>query len=177
MNEKKSESCNNQEKFELVLSKYKGKSSDELISLLQEVQDSCGLLNKENMKEIAHCLNLPSSTVYGVATFYNQFRLEKHGKHLIQVCRGTACHVKGSKDLLDFICSELKIKEGETTSDGVFTLETVMCLGACSIAPIVVIDGQFFGKMTKERILPLLKKFGYNNRKYKQWQKIKLKFI
>lgn len=146
------------EELEGVFLKYSDKGSEYLIPLLQDVQEKFGYLSKENLEYIAEHLDVPISKVFGVATFYNQFRLMPLGKHIIRVCRGTACHVKGSDQILDALQTELGVQVGETTQDGVFTLETVACLGACSIAPVIVIDDEFYGRLTTKEIKAALKK-------------------
>ena len=135
-------------------------SRDYLIPILQAVQDVAGYLPREGIYRISDHLGLPESKIYGVATFYNQFRLVAPGKHRILVCRGTACHVKGSMNLLDLLTSELGIQPDETTQDGLFSLEVVACLGACSIAPVITIDGEFFGRLDKKKLLSLLQELG-----------------
>lgn len=147
------------ENLQEIFAKYITINNESLIPLLQDVQESFGFLSKENLIYISRFLNLPASKVYGVATFYNQFRLTPIGKYIIRVCRGTACHVKGSSLLLEALEKELDIKVGETTSDMKFTLETVACIGACSIAPVVAINEEFFGRMTSKEISSVLDKF------------------
>lgn len=139
-----------------IIEKYKDAKRDSLISILQEVQEKEGYVSKEAMKEIAKLLKIPASKVYGVATFYNQFRFEPLGKYHIMVCRGTACHVKGSLQTLNMVEDVLKIKPGQTTKDGLFSLETVACMGACSIAPVISINGEFYGEMTPEKLKKLI---------------------
>ena len=104
-------------------------------------------------------LGLPSSKIFGVATFYNQFRLSAPGKIRVSVCRGTACHVKGSLGLLDSVKTLLGIDVGETTKDGLFSLETVACVGCCSIAPVIMANGKFFGRLDKKKLETLIEKF------------------
>lgn len=142
-----------------VFENYPQKDQQNLIPVLQDVQEKFGYLSKENMIAIAEFLNMPASKVYGVATFYNQFRLNPLGKHIIRVCRGTACHVKGSGQILEALETELNVKAGETTKDKLFTLETVACLGACSIAPVIVIDEEFYGRLTTKEIRSILSKY------------------
>jgi len=132
---------------------------EHLISILQDVQEVEGYLSRENINRISEYLHLPSSKIFGVATFYNQFRLTKPGKIQIQVCRGTACHVKGSLNLLDSLKLLLGVEVGQTTKDGMFTLETVACLGGCSIAPVITANGRFFGRLDKKRLEELVVKF------------------
>jgi NADH:ubiquinone oxidoreductase subunit E len=129
---------------------------ESLIPVLQEVQEACGYLSREAILQVGRHLNLPASKVYGVATFYNQFRFQAPGKHHIQMCRGTACHVKGSAAVLEALCRNLKIKPGQTTKDGLFSVEVVACIGACGLAPVIAIDGEFHAGVTSEAIPELL---------------------
>ena len=132
---------------------------EHLISILQEVQAEYGYLSKDSINRISGYLNLPSSKVFGVATFYNQFKLNPPGRIQVQVCRGTACHVKGSLNLLESLQTLLGIEVGETTRDGLFSLETVACLGCCSIAPAMMVNGKFFGRLDKKTIEELVDRF------------------
>jgi NADH-quinone oxidoreductase subunit E len=125
---------------------------ESLIPILQEIQEAEGYVSREGIKRVAQYLRLPSSKIYGVATFYNQFKLTPPGRHQIQICRGTACHVRGSLNLLETLEIELGIGPGETSADGLFSLEIVACLGACSIAPVMTIDGDFFGRLDKKKL-------------------------
>ena len=134
-------------------------SREHLISILQDVQEVEGYLSRESINRIADYLSLPPSKVFGVATFYNQFKLSKPGKIQIQVCRGTACHVKGSLNLLDSLKLMLGVEVGGTTKDGLFTLETVACVGGCSIAPVITANGKFFGRLDKKKLEELIEKF------------------
>jgi NADH-quinone oxidoreductase subunit E len=141
-----------------VIAKYP-KSREQLISILQEVQAEYGYLSRESIHTISAYLNLPSSKIYGVATFYNQFKLNAPGQIQIAICRGTACHVKGSLNLLDACRQALGIEVGQTTKDGLFSLETVACLGCCSIAPAMMVNGTFFGRLDKKRLEELIEKW------------------
>jgi NADH-quinone oxidoreductase subunit E len=132
---------------------------EHLISILQEVQAEYGYLSKDSINRISGYLKLPSSKVFGVATFYNQFKLNAPGRIQIQICRGTACHVKGSLNLLESLQTLLGIDVGETTRDGLFSLETVACLGCCSIAPAMMVNGKFFGRLDKKTIEELVDRF------------------
>ena len=147
------------EVMEKILSKYHQPGRDSLIPILQEVQDGLGFLSKEAVVEIGRHLNLPTSKIYGVATFYNQFRFEPKGRFHIQICRGTACHVKGSAALLETLKRALKIKSGQTTRDGLFSLEEVACIGACGLAPVIAIDGEFHARVTPERVPQILEEY------------------
>lgn len=139
-----------------ILNRYPGAERDALIPILQEVQDVCGYLSPEAVIQIGQFLNLPPSKVYGVATFYNQFRFQPQGKYHIQVCRGTACHVKGSAGLLATLKRELKIDAGQTTRDGLFSLEVVACIGACGLAPVICMNGEFYAKLDADKVRDII---------------------
>lgn len=134
-------------------------SREHLIAILQDVQELEGYLSRESINTIGDYLRLPPSKIYGVATFYNQFKLTRPGKIQIQVCRGTACHVKGSLNLLDSLQLMLGVGPGQTTKDGLFTLDTVACVGGCSIAPVITANGRFFGRLDKKKLEALIEKF------------------
>jgi len=134
-----------------LIAKYP-KSREHLISILQEVQEEYGYLSRDSINRISEYLRLPSSKIFGVATFYNQFKLNPPGRIQVAMCRGTACHVKGSLNLLDTCRQLLGIEVGQTTKDGVFSLETVACLGCCSIAPAMMVNGKFFGRLDKQKV-------------------------
>jgi len=138
---------------------------EKLIPLLQEVQEKEGYLSRESIMKISEKLNLPASKVYGVASFYNQFRFQPRGKYQIQVCRGTACHVQGSLKILEILEGELGVKHGETTRDGLFSLEVVACIGACGLAPVISINGEFFAKVTADKIKNILNDFRQKEQK------------
>ncbi len=124
-----------------------------LIGLLQQVQDRFGYLPVGALEQIGIAAHTPLSRIYGVVSFYAQFYLSPHGRHTIRVCRGTACHVRGSKQIMSALRRRLKVGPGETTSDYRFTLERVACFGACALAPVVVVDDDVHGKMTPETTL------------------------
>lgn len=130
-----------------------------MIPILQRVQEEEGFLSREAVLAIGRRLNLPASKIYGVATFYNQFRFQPLGKYHIQVCRGTACHVKGSAAILERVQRELKIKPGETSRDGIFSLEVVACIGACGLAPVISVNGEFHANLSGDDIPPILEKY------------------
>ncbi|HOW69366.1 MAG TPA: NADH-quinone oxidoreductase subunit NuoE [Phycisphaerae bacterium] len=136
--------------IEPILAEFGDAGRDALIPILQAVQDRHGYLSREAMEQIGRHLTLPVSKVYGVATFYNQFRFQPRGKFHIQVCRGTACHVKGSAKVLDAIRQSLKVEPGQTTKDGMFSLEVVACVGACGLAPVICVNGEFHAGVTPE---------------------------
>jgi NADH-quinone oxidoreductase subunit E len=133
-------------------------SREQLIPLLQELQTSEGYLSQAAMAELADALATPVASVYGVATFYNQFRFAPLGEHVIEVCRGTACHVKQSLSLAQHLGRRLKLRPDGNSPDGRFSVLTVACLGACSIAPVLKLDGEFHGHLTVERLDALLDK-------------------
>ena len=129
---------------------------DRLIPLLQEAQNREGWISREAITSIAKTLGIPAASVYGVATFYNQFRLHPPGKNHIVICRGTACHVRGSKTILEHICSELGIQPGETTRDRIFSLEVVACIGACGLAPVIAVNGEYHAHVTPKSIKKII---------------------
>lgn len=131
-----------------------------LISVLQDAQEMFGYLSKDVMVGIGRGLKIPLSQIYGVVTFYSQFYLTPHGKYTIRVCRGTACHVQGSKKVLSTIKNITGLKEGETSQDLKFTLETVACLGACALSPVMMVNKDYFGKMTPKKVATILHQYG-----------------
>lgn len=139
------------EKLDEILSHYSGKK-DELIPVLQEAQEQFRYLPSEVMQEIAKFLRLPESTVFGVSTFYAQFKLVPSGRRIIRVCRGTACHVRGGARILREVEKRLGIKPGETTEDWEYTLETVACIGACALSPTMTVDKETYGQMTTKKV-------------------------
>lgn len=141
-----------------VLSAYP-RERGSLIPILQGIQEEEGFLSREAILETAAYLDLPASKIFGVATFYNQFRLVPPGRFRIQICRGTACHVRGSLNLLETLETELGISAGETARDRLFSLETVACMGACSIAPVVAVNGEFYGRLDRKKLLKIIKDY------------------
>ncbi len=139
------------EKMNEILSHYSGKK-EELIPILQEAQEQFRYLPSEVMQEIANFLRLSESAVFGVSTFYAQFKLVPSGKIIARVCRGTACHVRGGARILREVERRLGIKQGETTDDWAYTLETVACIGACALAPTMVVDKETYGQMTTRKV-------------------------
>ena len=146
-----------EERLNEILSSYEGRG-DELIPILQQVQQVFGYLPEPAMKKIAKFLKLPESTVFGVGTFYAQFKLVPTGRNVIKVCRGTACHVRGSAQILGEIEKQLGISAGETTPDLEYSLETIACFGSCALAPVVVINGKVHGRMTTPKAREILNK-------------------
>jgi NADH-quinone oxidoreductase subunit E len=131
-------------------------SDEQLIPLLQEIQSEEGFVSESAMIKVAEALGTTTSRVYGTATFYNQFRFAPFGEHVVEVCRGTACHVKQSLALKQHLARRLRLDEHGNSADGRFTVVTVACLGACSIAPVIRLDGEFYGHLTVDRLDELL---------------------
>jgi NADH-quinone oxidoreductase subunit E len=144
-----------QAKLKEVFAGYTGEKH-ELIPILQDTQAEFRYLPAAALAEISRFLHLPEATIYGVATFYTQFKLNPTGRKVIRVCRGTACHVRGSTKVLDEMEKQLGIKAGETTPDMEYTLETVACIGACALAPTMTIDSETFGKMSTKKVAEVL---------------------
>jgi NADH-quinone oxidoreductase subunit E len=139
----------------LILSEYQGKSGG-LIPVLQKAQNVYGYLFEDVMLEIADGLKIKPSVVYGVATFYTQFRFSPIGKHIIRTCHGTACHVSGAENITRIITDKLGINPSETTTDMKFTLDKVACLGCCSLAPVVMVDNDVYGRLNETRVEEIL---------------------
>jgi NADH-quinone oxidoreductase subunit E len=146
-----------EERLRTVLSLYKG-NCEELIPILQHVQEEFGYLPEDAMMEISRFTGLPESRVYAVASFYAQFRFTPMGKNRVMVCRGTACHVKGAPRILEEVENQLGIKEGETTSDLEYTLETVACIGCCALSPCIMVNDDVAAKLTPKKITELFNK-------------------
>jgi len=138
------------EELHVIYGHYPGSKREYLIPILQEVQERLGYLSRESMVDIGRHLDLPVSKVYGVATFYNQFRFEPQGKVHCQVCRGTACHVKGSAKVLEALTKSLKVEPGHTTRDGKFSVEVVACMGACGLAPVLTVNGEVYARVNPD---------------------------
>lgn len=128
----------------------------DVIDTLQAMQAHYGYLPRPALDELARLGGVPVAKLYGVATFYSQFHLQPRGRHVIRVCRGTACHVRGASGLLSTLCRHLGIEDGGTTPDGKFTLETVACLGTCALAPVMVVGTNYYGSLTPDRINVIL---------------------
>jgi len=151
----------NKDKFEALqktIDEYKGKEGP-LMPILHKAQELFGFLPLEVQTYIADALDIPVTDIYGVATFYSQFSLKPSGRHSIGVCLGTACYVKGSQKILDELCKELNIKPGDTTDDGEFTLEATRCLGACGLAPVMMINDDVYGRLVPGDIKGILDKY------------------
>ena len=143
---------------ERIIERY-GSEKGALIPMLQDAQDAYGYLDEKIMRELARRAGYQLSQIYGVATFFAQFRLEPIGEYLIKVCHGTACHVAGATQITDEVINQLDVKQGETTADGKFTLESVMCVGACSLSPIMIVGEDTHGKLKPTSIKKILKQY------------------
>jgi NADH-quinone oxidoreductase subunit E len=132
--------------------KQRGKDKSSLIAILQDIQDAFNYLPKEALIAAGKALEIPASRIYEVATFYNAFSLNPRGEHIVKVCMGTACHVRGASTILDKLERTLLLKPGETNQDQKFSLELVNCVGACAIGPVVVIDTEYHGQMTMGKV-------------------------
>jgi NADH-quinone oxidoreductase subunit E len=130
-----------------------------LIPLLQSAQDSYGYVPPPAIEQISEVTGIPSSEIYGVITFYKQFRLKPLGRHLVRLCKGTACHVVGAEMIAQTVADELRVCPDETTDDGLFTFTVVACLGCCSLAPVLMIDDQTYGRMTPQKVRQLVRKY------------------
>jgi NADH-quinone oxidoreductase subunit E len=148
------------ELIDRLLQHHNSESSSPLIPILQAIQREQGYLSKDALRLVSEKTGASLSHVYGVATFYHQFRLKPEGKHQISICRGTACHVAGVSDLYNILVKELDIDPPEDTSkDGLFTLHEVRCLGACSLAPVIKVDETVYGKLTQKKLQNILKQY------------------
>ena len=132
------------------------RASASIIPLLQRVQEDEGFVSEQAIEQVARQTGSPASAVYGVATFYSQFRFGRPGKHMIRVCEGTACHVLGIATVLERLTEELGVRVGGTTADGLFTLESVRCLGCCSLAPTLMIDDETYGRVTPDSVAKIV---------------------
>jgi NADH-quinone oxidoreductase E subunit len=143
---------------EQILGKYEIRP-ESLVPALQEIQEEYGYLSEENLKAVSERFQIPLPQVYSVSTFYNAFSLKPKGKNVIQVCLGTACHVRGANEIVSEIERILGIKKNETTEDGQFSLETVNCLGVCALGPVLMINGNYHGHLTPQKIKEILGKY------------------
>jgi len=144
------------EKASEIVKELKGKRGV-LIQALQKVQEAYGFVPEQVMEFLSLELSIPESVIFGVVTFYAQFRLKPAGKNIIRVCHGTACHVGNAPEITAAIEDELGIKDGETTEDGLFSLESVACLGCCSLAPVMTLNGDAYGNLTPDKVRKIIK--------------------
>lgn len=143
-------------KIDNLLEKFSHASADSLIPILQDIQDEIGFLSEEAMVLVGKHLDMPTSKIYGLATFYNQFRFQPRGKFHIQLCHGTSCHVMGAATLIELFEKRLKIKTGQTSRNGAYSLEIVPCMGACAFSPVISINGKFYGSLNQQKVEELL---------------------
>lgn len=149
---------NNYEILFEIIEKFKG-AKGSLIPILQEVQKAYGYLSQDIILRVGQSLNIPASQIYGVVTFYSQFHLNPRGKNIIRVCQGTACHVRGAKSVLQAIEDQLQITAGETTEDLQYTIENIACIGACGLAPVIMVNDDTHGRLKAKDIPDLLEKY------------------
>ena len=142
-----------------ILERFGTVRSDDLIPLLQQIQDAYGFLPAEILEYVSGRTGIPTSRMYGVVTFYGQFSLVPRGRHTIRSCSGTACHVRGAKSIRERLSTDLGIPEGETTEDRRFSLETVACIGTCFLAPVMMVNEQYFGLLTADKAAAVLEDF------------------
>jgi NADP-reducing hydrogenase subunit HndA len=150
--------CSVDEKVVKIAKKYKSVDGG-IISALHEVQDEYGYIPESVQKYLSKELDIPMADIYGIITFYSRFSLLPKGKYNIQVCMGTACYVKGAEEVLNEFKEELGISEGQLTKDGKFSLEIVRCIGACGLAPAIVVNSEVYGKMSKDKVKEVLSKY------------------
>jgi NADH-quinone oxidoreductase subunit E len=142
-----------------ILASIPQADSNELIPFLQEIQNAYGYLPPPVLTELSTRTSIPASRIYGVATFYEQFYLEPRGRHIIRCCRGTACHVRSGSGIIEAIQNVLNVAPGETTEDMRFTFETVACLGTCFLAPVIMVNKDYYGNLTPNKIQGILEKY------------------
>jgi len=142
--------------FNVELWEFEGKR-DALIPLLQSAQDTYGYISEKSIDYISHVTGIPAADIYGVVTFYAQFRTKPLGRHVIKVCNGTACHGNGARAISETITDEINIDYEETTDDGAFSMLSVACIGCCSLAPVIVIDGETYGRLTPAKLRKIMR--------------------
>ncbi len=152
------ESAEELELFKIDLLRKEDKKGS-LIPLLQSAQETYGYISESSIYYISEIIGIPAAEIYGVITFYTQFRLRPLGENIIKICQGTACHVNGSKNILKTIQKELRISVGETSEDGKFSLQSVACIGCCSLAPVMMINDETYGRLTPQKIAKILKEY------------------
>jgi NADH-quinone oxidoreductase subunit E len=142
----------------VIIKKY-GNDRSQLVSILQDIQSEYNYLPRTALDKVSKKMGIPQSQIFALATFFRAFSLKERGKHIINVCLGTACHVRGGELILDSLQRQLGIKTGETTADHNFTLESVNCMGCCATGPVVKIGDEYFGHMTNDKVEPMLNKY------------------
>lgn len=158
---------------ESIIKSYSG-TPDSLISILQDIQSKYHYLPEYALRQVASHLKLPLIQVYGVATFFKALSLKPRGRHIINVCLGTACHVRGGQSVFEELSRQLGIKNGDTTEDMQFTLESVNCLGACALGPVVVVDGEYYGNMGAGKVKKLLKNYSDESLRSSKYENVKV---
>ncbi len=148
------------EPLDKILESMPNAGFGELIPILQKIQESYGYLPPSVLTVASDCTGIAASRIYGVATFYEQFHLQPHGRHTIKCCRGTACHVKGGRDIIRAISRILDVQEGETTEDMRFTFETVACLGTCFLGPVMMVNNDYYGHLAPNKVKDILERYG-----------------
>jgi len=146
-----------------IVSGYGSGQDSNLIAVLQQTQDEYGYLPKQALKEVSRLMDVPLTRIFGIVTFYSQFTLIPRGRHAIKICTGTACHVKGVNDVKQKVKEQLNVVEGETTADYQFTLETVACIGTCFLAPVMMVDDRYFGKLTTDTVTDIVDRYSGDN--------------
>ena len=152
-------SCLDTEPLEKILASMPNAGPNDLVPILQQVQKAYGYLPKSILMDVSDRTGISASQIYGVATFYEQFYLEPHGRHTVRCCRGTACHVKGSPNIINAIQQALGIEPNETTEDMCYTFETVACLGTCFLAPVMMINNDYYGHLNARKIKSILERY------------------
>jgi len=148
----------NEQVLQNIIESFRGKKGI-TISLLSKIQDTFGYLPQEAMSKVARELDISEASLYGVATFYAMFRFNPPGKYTIKLCRGTACHVQGSLLIAQEVVRHLGISEGDTTDDGLFTLQPVACLGCCGLAPVMMVEDKVYGRLTPDKAIQVLENY------------------
>ena len=146
-----------------VIGRYKG-DAGMLIPMLQDLQAECGYLPAEQLRRLSGRLAVPLTRIYGVATFYAAFRLAPKGQHEVTLCMGTVCHLKGAPRIAEAICREFQVEPGKTTPDRLFTLEAVNCVGACAVAPVMIVDGKYYNEVTPKSAVDVLRELAAKGR-------------
>jgi NADH-quinone oxidoreductase subunit E len=146
-----------------IVSGYGNDKDSNLIAALQQTQDEYGYLPKQALKEVSRLMDVPLTRIFGIVTFYSQFTLIPRGRHSIKICTGTACHVKGVNEVKQKVKDQLNVVEGETTTDYQFTLETVACIGTCFLAPVMMVDDRYFGKLTTDTVTDIVDRYSGDN--------------
>jgi NADH-quinone oxidoreductase subunit E len=144
--------------IDTIIKQY-GKKESAILAILQDIQTKEKYLPKEVMEQVSQKMQLPMTDIFRIATFYNALSIKPRGRHKVDVCLGTACHVRGGTKIIDKLERDLGVQVGETTKDKRFTLESVRCVGCCSLGPVMVVDGNVFGRLTQEKVPGLLKEF------------------